>query len=1664
MKKWLIIIFLSIIFIFTVIYFTQISVGKLLVSLNDGTTAKNITFTSAENHIFNLTLPKNATVISAKLNLSGFGTTTTTVSYLWVLDQNTIGTTDYIFNYTYTDTSLTFKNSIAIGGATMYSGDGLTFNGTDYWIVDTSVAKVSHYNSGFGYIDQFSLNVSKKNKKGITKNGTHLYVCEYTGDLVYIYTMGGVYVTNWVLEGISNTECLRLDDNVTHIWVYDSGDDKVYFYNWDGTYIGPSGGYVTSDYPSPFAYKSETEVFGYDSSPTVGTNKQNPKTGSLIQFYAFESTNDLPTSMEYAEITLTPSSNSSNLTLDVTNDGDIEFNHTGTFNTMNQTNDFSGELNAYLATCTAVNGNCTIPMNLSSGSAGIVQINDIQIVYLIPTAPILESPPNNTYHKSNVSFNCSAESDTDPLKNISLWVNISGTWKENISTIKTGTSNYSNWTLWNIPEGIYIYNCLATNQNGSNWTSAFASSNYTFTIDVTNPVLGQSGLNDTIPRINDNIQFYQNFSDLYQLDYYIFSWNGTGTWENFSVDISGQNHSAVQNKTLTVGRDNIVNYYFWVNDSSGNININNTGTIIVNNTFPTFIQTLTTQSVKTPNTLNYDVNCTDADSDTISYTINDSKLSINSATGVITDSPTEDENATLNINITCHDGFNNNSNQFNYMIADGTPPSFSIPQNSTPATYSPTTLSFFNITITSLNGGVNKSFISNNFTGAWNNLTLGNITNIYNLTTLIPSGSFSYSYWTNDSYNNINTTIRFNFTINKVTPTCTLSLSSSPVTYGVQSMANCSCDNSNGQGAKLYRNGTDVTSAENATFITLSGGLHNYVCNVTESQNYTSATSSGSITINQASTQSNLTLNGAEANLTLTYSQTITAIYNWINKSADMFRNGTNINTENNTAKTLAVGYYNYTVEITSNQNYTASIKTFFLTINKNISYVDLLINGTSANKRINYSLSANITARLITGDTQNIQLYRNNTLLLNGTSEIAWIQNLTTSLDIFEFCSNYTESQNYTSNSTCRLLTVVDEILPSFSNNLSGGTFKKYTNFTYNITTSDRSLNYTWFSTNNSGLWTNNTPIALNGATSYVFNNSNNISLSRGNTICSIYYTNDSSGNLNVSNQFCFSVVNTVPIISSAAINDSDPIDSDNLYCDNRSVSDIDGDSIILFYDWLNSSVSTGISNPLLGNANTSVNDIWQCRIWVGDTYDNGTNVTSSSVSIGTGYIAPIINFTNATTVGTGKQSDSANPTNNNTLLNISVNITDVNTGDNWTAIFCRTDSFSGTNCTSSTDFLCSSKVNTSYYNLWCTMNISSESAGSFTYYSLVIDNTSLSSSSKSGSAWINHPPTIPTIISPLNTTRTNKNWSLLESSCTDLNVEDTITYSYYNNLSGVFTLLYNGTSSSYNFSSLNETNYYWLANCKDDSNYSIYNSSIYQFDNDFTSPNSTINNPINDTIYLDASYPITIPHNFTLNTNDTDDCFYNVTLSTGGAVISNTNINCTNPPTGFNISISAGNMTYALFINDTANNIAVYQRLIHTSLSSSSPGSGGGGGGAVAECYVYEDCESYGSLYYCKNYKCVINETSIITVEPSCGDGICQPEFGEDIIQCSQDCPLQKNILSSCFDKDISNDALCFLKQRWFFVLATLLGLVGIAYLLVTIDKKNKSRRFEL
>ena len=112
----------------------------------------------------------------------------------------------------------------------------------------------------------------------------------------------------------------------------------------------------------------------------------------------------------------------------------------------------------------------------------------------------------------------------------------------------------------------------------------------------------------------------------------------------------------------------------------------------------------------------------------------------------------------------------------------------------------------------------------------------------------------------------------FWYEITKNVSLCSLSFSpSKTITYLTNLTVTCSCTNPETT-ATLWRNETNVTD-ENNTPVLLGAGSYFYKCNVTETENYTSASTNDTVTVNKADSQLSLS---ASPGWTMTFGQTAT--------------------------------------------------------------------------------------------------------------------------------------------------------------------------------------------------------------------------------------------------------------------------------------------------------------------------------------------------------------------------------------------------------------------------------------------------------------------------------------------------------------------------------------------------------------------------------------------------------------------------------------------------------------------------------------------------------------------------------------------------------------------------------------------------------------------
>ncbi|MBL7160250.1 MAG: S8 family serine peptidase [Candidatus Aenigmarchaeota archaeon] len=178
----------------------------------------------------------------------------------------------------------------------------------------------------------------------------------------------------------------------------------------------------------------------------------------------------------------------------------------------------------------------------------------------------LNSPSNNTLTgNTTIEFNCSVFDIQNNLTNISLYTSALGNWALNQTSDVSGASNSSSWELAGIPEGKFEWNCLAFNElNESN----FSASNFTLTIDATNPTWENNASDIHSTYAESASVFNVTWNDSTGMDSVLIEGNWSGSAMNYTM-VSFGNNVTNHNETLPAGT------FYWIsfgNDTAGNEN------------------------------------------------------------------------------------------------------------------------------------------------------------------------------------------------------------------------------------------------------------------------------------------------------------------------------------------------------------------------------------------------------------------------------------------------------------------------------------------------------------------------------------------------------------------------------------------------------------------------------------------------------------------------------------------------------------------------------------------------------------------------------------------------------------------------------------------------------------------------------------------------------------------------------------------------------------------------------------------------------------------------------------------------------------------------------------------------------------------------------------
>ena len=760
--------------------------------------------------------------------------------------------------------------------------------------------------------------------------------------------------------------------------------------------------------------------------------------------------------------------------------------------------------------CTDADGDrlCDLTYNLSTGN-----IDYLPLTYPDTTFPTINftwpTTATGNYSQNWIAANVTANDTYLSAIVIYLYNTTQGLNQSNVSTTSPFFINFTS-----LQDGTYYLNATAndtTNNKNSTETRII-------TLDTIEPSWNNNQTNATLMKINGNATFNITVTDNGTgLNYYIFSWNGTGIWDNATKGrISGNSTKLVINKSTNLSQGNTIGYRWYVNDTVNNLNKSLLRTFTVANTPPEppqIIFPVDGKNYSNITAINYSVG--DADGDSITY-----EIYINGSLNTsIVDANLTYWNASdgfYNLTVTANDEIDSSANSsVVHFRLDSTPPSWS--GNQTNATLMKINgNATFNITVLDYGSGLSYYIFSWNGTGVWDNSTNGSISGssarlVINKSTNLSQGNvIGYRWYANDSANNWNESLLRTFTV-----------------------ANTEITFSNAiNGSLNFRKWENLTA--NITINDADGDLSSYIFSHNNSDSW--------------SNDSLVSISGTtyRANSSFNISRPQGSYICWkyyANDTANSIQNSSE---------------YCFTVANTPPE----PPQIIFPVDGKNYSNITA----------INYSVGD------ADGDSITYEIYINGSL--NTSIVDANLTYWNASDGFYNLTVTANDEIDSSANSSVVHFRL-DSTPPSWSGNQTNATLMKINgNATFNITVLDygSGLSYYIFSWNGTGEgWLNDTNGSISGSSAkLVINKSTN--LSKGNTIGYRWYANDSLDQWNKSLLRTFTLANTAPTTPNVTYPVDGKNYSDIPYI-NYSSTDANGDPLT-YTLYINNTINvTGIS-----------------------------------------------------------------------------------------------------------------------------------------------------------------------------------------------------------------------------------------------------------------------------------------------------------------------------------------------------------------------------------------------------------------------------------------------------------------------------------------------------
>jgi len=419
-------------------------------TFSDYTSSKNFTFTGSGNNTFYISLPKNATILGASVNVSGFlyksGTDGVSISDStnFIVKYGSTATTQ--LNYTHWNTSFIleekdYSNShttaLNVTLSNSYPKTAQAYDSTGSPISSTIDGDKIKWTSE-------SMQASVAEYKNDTGTSAGTYMCN-THDCASPQSWSNFYADEMYVRWYHGVNC----EGSPSIYVkYDSYYTATINLNctasegWTNT---AQAGLTLLPLTYPHYIDSYTmSSAGYD----VG------KDAAGYWMIRAEAINFART-QEYVLYSIWGPNNTY---LDTGGNGNKDWQFGGEFiQSNNRTADFSSEVNNYLPTCS--NDPCDVPFVLHSDSAGIIQVSDISITYIIPQGQSISL--------TGITNHTNGTSDT---------IVCSGNITSNLYQNHTSASAYNNtptvfavggylWTCNTTFNSSYIFNSISSIQS-----------------------------------------------------------------------------------------------------------------------------------------------------------------------------------------------------------------------------------------------------------------------------------------------------------------------------------------------------------------------------------------------------------------------------------------------------------------------------------------------------------------------------------------------------------------------------------------------------------------------------------------------------------------------------------------------------------------------------------------------------------------------------------------------------------------------------------------------------------------------------------------------------------------------------------------------------------------------------------------------------------------------------------------------------------------------------------------------------------------------------------------------------------------------------------------------------------------------------------------------